>query len=106
LRDIQTLLQELASASLVRRILKRGDVGDKLSLFRQQLDTAIDTFHVCFMLWDLHVSHPSQITENMRTEDALTQLLAAIKEGEDKRDILLMNSPSCSQPKSLIDADL
>jgi hypothetical protein len=52
LRGIQTLLQELKSASLVRRILKRGDVGDKLSLFRQQLDTAIDTFHVCFMLWD------------------------------------------------------
>lgn len=31
----------------------------------------------------------------MRTEDALTRLLAAIKEGEDKSDILLMNSPSC-----------
>ena len=42
----------------------------------------------------------------MRTEDALTQLLAAIKEGEDKRDILLINSPSCSQLESLIDADL
>ena len=31
----------------------------------------------------------------MRSEDALAQLLAAIKEGEDKSDILLMNSPSC-----------
>jgi len=42
----------------------------------------------------------------MRTEDALNQLLAAIKEGEDKRDILLMNSPSYSQPENLINADL
>ncbi|KIK25717.1 hypothetical protein PISMIDRAFT_334294 [Pisolithus microcarpus 441] len=45
LRGIQTLLQELASASLAHRIFKRGDVGDKLTLFRQQLDTAIDAFH-------------------------------------------------------------
>jgi len=41
----------------------------------------------------------------MRTEDALTQLLAAIKEGEDKRDILLINSPSCSQQEGVINAD-
>ena len=52
------------------------------------------------------ISHPSQIAENMRTEDALNQLLAAIKEGEDKRDILLMNSPSYSRPRNLIAADL
>ncbi|KAI6097036.1 hypothetical protein F5141DRAFT_480773 [Pisolithus sp. B1] len=45
LRGIQTLLQELTSASLARRIFNRGDVGDKLTLFRQQLDTAIDVFH-------------------------------------------------------------
>ncbi|KAI6128085.1 hypothetical protein EDD16DRAFT_1892622 [Pisolithus croceorrhizus] len=77
LRGIQTLLQELTSASLARRIFNRGDVGDKLTLFRQQLDTAIDVFH---------------ITEDMRTEDALTLLSTAVKEGEDKRDILLMNS--------------
>ncbi|KAJ7039994.1 WD40-repeat-containing domain protein [Mycena alexandri] len=77
LRDVQTLLKDLSSSSLVRRILKRGEVDDKLSILHQKLDTAIDTFH---------------ITENMRTEDALNQLLAAIKEGEDKRDILLMNS--------------
>ena len=50
LRGIQTLLEELKSAPLFHRILKRGDVVDKLTLFRQQLDTAIDTFNVCFML--------------------------------------------------------
>ncbi|KAI6107721.1 WD40-repeat-containing domain protein [Pisolithus croceorrhizus] len=77
LRRIQTFLQELTSASLARRIFNRGDVGGKLTLFRQQLDTAIDVFH---------------ITEDMRTEDALTLLSTAVKEGEDKRDILLMNS--------------
>jgi len=92
--------------SIIRRILKRDDAGGKLSLFSQQLDTAIDTFHVCFMLWTLHVSHPSQITENMRTEDALNQLLEVIREGEKKRDILLMNSPFFSPPESLINTDL
>jgi hypothetical protein len=30
----------------------------------------------------------------MRTEDALTQLSEAIKEGESKRDVLLVNSVS------------
>ncbi|KAI5990778.1 hypothetical protein EDD15DRAFT_1144287 [Pisolithus albus] len=38
-------------------------------------------------------------TKNMRTEDALTQLSTAIKEGEDKRDILLMTRTR----KTLID---
>jgi len=38
----------------------------------------------------------------MRTEEALNQLSSAIKEGEDKRDILLINSLSCSQLQSLI----
>lgn len=33
----------------------------------------------------------------MRSEDALTQLLAAIKEGEAKQDTLLINSSSCPQ---------
>ncbi len=37
----------------------------------------------------------------MRTEDALSQLLAAVREGEDKRDILLMNSLSFFWPENL-----
>ncbi|KAJ7511516.1 WD40-repeat-containing domain protein [Mycena galericulata] len=77
LRDIETLLQELSSASPLRRFLKRSEVDHRLSISRQRLETAMDSFH---------------ITANMRTEDTLAQLRAAIKEGEDKRDILLMNS--------------
>ncbi|KAJ7211905.1 hypothetical protein B0H12DRAFT_1242495 [Mycena haematopus] len=91
LRDIQTLLQDLSSISLVRRVLERSEVDNKLAIFHQKLNTAIDIFH---------------ITENMRTEDALQQLLAAIKEGDDKRDILLMSSSSYFQPENLIVADL
>lgn len=106
MREINTLLQGLSSASLIRRILKRSEVGDKLALFRQRLDTAIDTFHVCLMLQDLHISYFSQITENMRTEDALSQMLAAVKEGEDKRDILFMNSPPCFWPETSINTNL
>jgi hypothetical protein len=70
----------------------RGEVDDKLSIFNQKLDTAIDNFHVCLISSNPHASHPAQITENMRTEDALNQLLAAIKEGEDKHNILLSES--------------
>ncbi|KAG6816437.1 hypothetical protein H0H87_006099, partial [Tephrocybe sp. NHM501043] len=76
LRDIERLLKELGSASLVYRILQRGEVGDKLTLFRQKLDTAIDAFH---------------IAENMRTEDVLSQLLEVIKQEEKKRDISFMH---------------
>ena len=42
----------------------------------------------------------------MRIEDALTQLLATIKEREDKGDVLLINSLSYSQLENLIDADI
>ena len=42
----------------------------------------------------------------MRTEDALNQLLAAVKEGEDQRDILLMNSPSFLRPENLGQSNL
>ena len=51
-------------------------------------------------------SHPTQITEDIRIEEALTQLLEAVKEGQDKHDILLINSPSRSQLECLIDVDL
>ncbi|KAJ7767234.1 WD40-repeat-containing domain protein [Mycena metata] len=77
LRDISTLLEELSSASPLRQFLRRSEVDHKLAILRQRLDTAIDSFH---------------ITETMRTEDTLNQLFTAIKEGENKRDILLINS--------------
>ncbi|KAG6819744.1 hypothetical protein H0H93_009091 [Arthromyces matolae] len=77
LRDIQTLLEDLASASLITRIFNRGSFGDKLTQFRQQLDTAIEIFH---------------ITNDMGTEHALTRLLTAIEEGEEKNDIVFVKS--------------
>lgn len=46
LQDIKELLQELSSASPLRRFLKRGEVDDKLSIFHQRLETAMDSFHV------------------------------------------------------------
>ncbi|KAJ7722687.1 WD40-repeat-containing domain protein [Mycena metata] len=77
LRDIATLLEELSSASPLRRFLRRSEADNKLSMLRQRLDTAIDSFN---------------ITGKMRAEDILNQLFTAIKEGENKRDILLINS--------------
>jgi hypothetical protein len=34
----------------MERIFERADVDDKLVLFNRQLDTAIDTFHVCLYI--------------------------------------------------------
>ncbi|KAK7050655.1 WD40-repeat-containing domain protein [Favolaschia claudopus] len=77
LREVKDLLDHLCSASLIRRILERGEVDHKLEVLHQKLNTAIDVFH---------------ITENMRTEDALKMLRAASEEAEDKQNNILINS--------------
>ncbi|KAK6995796.1 WD40-repeat-containing domain protein [Favolaschia claudopus] len=77
LREVKDLLDHLRSASLIRRILERGEVDHKLEVLHQKLNNAIDVFH---------------ITENMRTEEALKILRAASEEAEDKQNNILINS--------------